>query len=75
MITPENKQTSKNKQPIFDNKNSITNKFIILIFIVITLFYESVLILLNSINRGIHRKETLTKDNNLGFDLIIKIKN
>ncbi len=74
MIKTENKQTSKNQQPISDNKSSITNKFIIIFFTVITLFCESVLILLGSINRGILRKETLTKNNNLGFDLIIKRK-
>ena len=75
MIKTENKQSSKNKQQNSDNKNSITSKFIITILTVITLFFESVLILIGSISRAIHRKEILTKKTNLGFDLIIKRKN
>ena len=60
-----------------DNKNtntSITNNFIILIFSVISLFVESIIIIISLFKKGIFKREILSKKTNLGFDLIIKRK-
>tara|TARA_Y100001968_G_scaffold332314_1_gene390027 strand:- start:342 stop:548 length:207 start_codon:yes stop_codon:yes gene_type:complete len=54
--------------------NSIANNFIILIFSVISIFYESILTILSLLKKGILKKEILSKKSNLGFDLIIKRK-
>ena len=61
-----------NKKP--KNKNSFTNNFIILIFSIISLFVESILIIISIFKKGILKKEILTKKTDLGFDLIIKRK-
>ena len=71
-----------NAQPISDltkmkkqeNKNSISNNFIILIFSIISLFFESIIIIISLFKRGIVKKEILSKKTDLGFDLIIKRK-
>ena len=66
------KQENKNSKP---NKNaSITNNFIILIFSIISLFVESLVIVISIFKNGIFKKEILSKKTNLGFDLIIKRK-
>tara|TARA_Y100001968_G_scaffold154884_1_gene141473 strand:- start:383 stop:586 length:204 start_codon:yes stop_codon:yes gene_type:complete len=62
-----------NKKPSKEN-NSITNNFIIIIFSVLSLFFESILIILGIFSKGILKKEVLSNKNNLGFDLIIKRK-
>ncbi len=54
--------------------NSITNNFIILIFSVLSLFFESLIIIITLFKKGIFKKEVLSKNTNLGFDLIIKRK-
>ena len=54
--------------------NSITNNFIILIFSIISLFFESIKIIFSFFKKGIFKKEILSRKTNLGFDLIIKIK-
>ncbi len=56
------------------NNNTITNNFIILIFSVISLFFESIIILISLLKKGIFKREILSKKTNLGFDLIIKRK-
>ncbi len=57
------------------NKNkSITNNFIILIFTIISLFVESIIIIISVFKKGILKKEILSKKTDLGFDLIIKRK-
>ena len=66
------KQENKNPKP--NNKNSITNNFIILIFSSISLFVESIIIIISLFKKGIVKKEVLSKNTNLGFDLIIKKK-
>ena len=53
---------------------SITNNFIILIFSILSLFFESILIIVSLFKKGILKKEVLSKKTNLGFDLIIKKK-
>ena len=57
-----------------EKKNSISNNFIILIFSILTLFYESIVIILSIFNKGFVKKEVLSKNTNLGFDLIIRKK-
>ena len=66
------KQENKNPKP--NNKNSITNNFIILIFSIITLFVESIIIIISLFKKGIVKKEVLSKKTDLGFDLIIRRK-
>ena len=66
------KQENKNPKP--NNKNSITNNFIILIFSIISLFVESIVVIISIFKKGILKKEILSKNTNLGFDLIIKRK-
>ena len=64
----------KNKSPKSNNKNSIANNFIILIFSIISLFFESIIIIISLFKKGIFKKEVLSNKSDLGFDLIIKIK-
>ena len=64
----------ENKIPKSNNKNSITNNFIILIFSVISLFLESIIIIISLFKKGIFKREILSKKTDLGFDLIIKRK-
>jgi len=66
------KQENKNPKP--NNKNSITNNFIILIFSIISLFVESIIIIISFFKKGLFKKEILSKKTDLGFDLIIKRK-
>ena len=54
--------------------NTITNNFIILIFSVISLFLESIIIIISLFKKGIFKREILSKKTDLGFDLIIKKK-
>ena len=69
-LTKMKKQENKNPKP--NNKNSITNNFIILIFSIISLFFESIIIITSLLKKGIVKKEILSKKTDLGFDLIIK---
>ncbi len=62
------------QKSLTENNNSITNKFIILIFSIISLFLESIIIIISFSKKGIFKKEILSKKTNLGFDLIIKRK-
>jgi len=66
------KQENKNPKP--NNKYSITNNFIILIFSITSLFFESIIIIISLFKKGIVKKEILSKKTDLGFDLIIKRK-
>jgi len=63
-------QDKKNPKP--KNHNSITNNFIILIFSAISLFIESIIIIVSLFTKGIFKREILSKKTDLGFDLIIK---
>ena len=63
-----------NKKTRTKNNNSITNNFIILIFSVISLFLESIIIIISLFKKGIFKREILSKKTDLGFDLIIKRK-
>ena len=64
------KQENNYSKP--NNKNSITNNFIILIFSIISLFFESIIIIISIFKKGIVKREILSKKTDLGFDLIIK---
>jgi len=63
-----------NKNPKLNNRNSITNNFIILIFSIISIFFESIITILSLFKKGILKKEVLSQKTDLGFDLIIKRK-
>ena len=54
--------------------NSITNYFIIIIFSIVSLFVESIIIIISFFKKGIFKREILSKKTDLGFDLIIKRK-
>jgi len=62
------------QKPSIEKNNSITNNFIILIFSILSLFFESIIIIISLFKQGIFKKEVLSKKTNLGFDLIIKRK-
>ena len=64
----------ENHNPNLNNSNSITNNFIILIFSIISLFVESIIIIISLFKKGFIKKEILSKKTDLGFDLIIKRK-
>ena len=66
------KQSNKNQKQ--DTNNSITNNFIILIFSIISLFIESIVVLISMFRNGILKKEILSNETELGFDLVIKRK-
>ena len=75
LISGRIKMTTKDSQMSqIEKDNSITNKFIILIFSVLSLFFESLIIIISIFKKGILKKEVLSKKTNLGFDLIIKRK-
>ena len=67
-------QKQEHKNPKTNDKNSITNNFIVLIFSIISLFFESIIIIISLFKQGIVKKEILSKKTDLGFDLIIKRK-
>ncbi len=67
-------KTKDIQTPSTEKNISITNNFIILIFSILSIFFESILILISFFKKGIFKKEILSKKNNLGFDLIIKRK-
>ena len=66
---------SKDNQKYYLEKNhSITNNFIIIIISVISIFVESIIIIISFFKKGILKKEVLSNKTNIGFDLIIKRK-
>ena len=67
-----NKKDSQ--KPSRKTNNAITNNFIILLLSILTLFLESMIIIISSFKKGILKKEILSNKTNLGFDLIIKRK-
>ncbi len=75
LITGLIKMSKESSQKLItDNKNSVTSSFIILCLSIIYIFCESLIIILSIFKKGIFKKEILTKETNLGFDLIIKRK-
>ncbi len=67
-------KTKNNHKLSIERSNSITNNFIIIIFSILSLFFESIIIIISSFKKGILKKEVLSEKTNLGFDLIIKTK-
>ena len=67
-------KTKKNQKSSIEKNNSITYNFIILVFSVLSLFFESIITIISLFKKGILKKEVLSKKTNLGFDLIIKRK-
>ena len=67
-------KTIESKKPSIEKNNSITNNFIILIISILSLFFESIIIIISLFKKGILKKEVLSNKTNLGFDLIIKRK-
>ena len=57
-----------------DKNNSTVSNFIILILSIITIFIEAIIVLISSFNKGILKREILSKRTDLGFDLIIRRK-
>tara|TARA_B100000579_G_C22712072_1_gene795100 strand:- start:867 stop:1076 length:210 start_codon:yes stop_codon:yes gene_type:complete len=62
------------QESLIEKNDSITNNFIIATFSVLSLFFESIKIILSLFKKGIVKKEILSDKTNLGFDLIIKKK-
>ena len=54
--------------------NKIVDIYIFTIIILINLFYKSVRVLLEVFSYGVLKKEILTVESNIGFDLKIKMK-
>ena len=52
-----------------EKNNNITNNFIILLFSIISLFLESIKIIISLFRKGVFKKEILSKKTNLGFFL------
>ena len=67
------KEKGKKKSSL-ENNNSIANAFIIVLFSIISLFWDSTIIIISLFKKGIFKKEILSNKTNLGFDLIIKRK-
>ncbi len=57
-----------------DMKNDITSISIYSILTIAIIFFESIIVLLNAIKNGIWKKEVLSSDSKLGFDIDIIIK-
>ena len=74
-ITDLTKMQEKNiNKSSIETNNSVIDNFIIVLFSIITLFLESVMIIVSFFKKGIFKKEILSKKTDLGFDLIIKRK-
>ena len=58
----------------YQKKETISSNFIFACIISIFLFFESIIILLTSIKKGFMKKQILSEETNLGFDIIIKNK-
>ena len=64
----------KEKKPSIEKNNSTTSNFIILVLSILSIFFESIIIIISLFKKGILKKEVLSEKTNLGFDLIIKRK-
>ena len=54
--------------------NKVVDIYIFTVIFLIILFYKSVRVLLEIISYGVLKKEILTEESNIGFDLKIKMK-
>jgi hypothetical protein len=63
-----------NQNSYIKKDHSIANNSIILFFSILSLFLESIVIIMSLLKKGIFKKEILSEKTNLGFDLVIKRK-
>ena len=54
--------------------NKVVDIYIFTVIFLIILFYKSVGVLLEVFSYGVFKKEILTEESNIGFDLKIKMK-
>jgi len=54
--------------------NKVVDIYIFTVIFLIILFFKSVRVLLEVFSYGVLKKEILTEESNIGFDLKIKIK-
>ena len=54
--------------------NKVVDIYIFTVIFLIILFYKSVIVLLEIFTYGILKKEILTNESNIGFDIKIKMK-
>ena len=54
--------------------NKVVDIYIFTVIFLIILFYKSVRVLIEIFSYGILKKEILTEESNIGFDIKIKIK-
>ena len=54
--------------------NKVVDIYIFTVIFLIILFYKSVRVLLEVFSYGVLKKEILTEESNVGFDLKIKMK-
>ena len=59
---------------IIHKNNSLSDNYIVFIFFITILFFNSIKVLSELFSYGIFKKEILTLKSNLGFDMTIKIK-
>ena len=54
--------------------NKVVDIYIFTVIFLIILFYKSVRVLIEIFSYGVLKKEILTEESNIGFDIKIKIK-
>ena len=54
--------------------NKVVDIYIFTVIFLIILFYKSVRVLIEILSYGIFKKEILTEESNIGFDIKIKMK-
>ena len=54
--------------------NKVVDIYIFTVIFLIILFYKSIRVLLEVFSYGVLKKEILTEESNIGFDLKIKMK-
>ena len=54
--------------------NKVVDIYIFTVIFLIILFYKSVRVLLEIFSYGVLKKEVLTEESNIGFDIKIKMK-
>jgi len=54
--------------------NKVVDIYIFTVIFLIILFYKSVIVLIEFFSYGVLKKEILTEESNIGFDIKIKMK-
>ena len=68
----KNQVSNKVNKITYKKDVSLTYNFIIIIIALFLLLLESTYIIVSCIKNGIFKKEILTENSNIGFDIIIK---